>query len=107
MIVIKQGDPYRKEVFVTDEQGNAVNITGWRIHSQIRQNGRLLATLDCAVVDGAAGKWRYEFVSTDSWKAGFYDQDIAYFINTDEPSTTETFRLQVIKRETWVSSHGN
>lgn len=99
MITVKRGDTFKLNAAVTAD-GAAVNITGWTITSQIRTGGgRLINTLTCAIVSGAAGTYTITESAagvTATWPLEQLEMDIQYSASGTVIST-ETVKVDVVK----------
>ena len=102
-ITHKRGDTLEWVVTLTQD-GAAVDITGWTITSQVRQDDTLIQSLTVTVVDAANGNFNLSATAaeTAAWALGTHSVDIE-FINLDSfVVSSQTFTLQLVKDITYV-----
>lgn len=100
MIKVKRGDTFTIGGELTDASGEAEDLTGATIRSQIRsKNGTtLLAELDVGIDDAEGGLFTLSAqpVVTALWGPGDYYCDIEFTFDDDTVSSTETFEIRVL-----------
>jgi len=93
----KRGDTLRIVCQLTDDDGDAINLAGLSIASQIRQsNDRVVADLTVTVLDAADGKFELSAV-TDEWPTGRHLCDIEYTQANGDVFSTVTFDFLVVR----------
>ena len=93
---IKRGETFLLECQVKGADGVALNLTGWAIVSQIRDNrDRLIATLTVDIHTPATGQYRVRYDDTDEWPPGEAHMDIAYTDASGRAMSTETLTVSV------------
>ena len=102
-ITHKRGDTLEWVVTLTQD-GSVVDITGWTITSQIRQETTLISDLTVTIVNAANGQFNLSATpaQTSSWTLGSHSVDIE-FINTSLfVVSSQTFTLQLVRDITYV-----
>jgi len=109
-ITHKQGDTFEL-TFQLKRDGSAVNITNFTITSQLRDSTDTLLTtnnfngsLTFAMIDASAGQFQLSASSTATaeWPTREYDCDVQFIDTDSETSSSETFKIKVIKDITRV-----
>lgn len=102
-ITHKRGDTLEWVVDLT-QNGSAVDITGWTITSQIRQETTLIDTLAVDVVNAANGQFNLLATpaQTSSWALGSHSVDIEFISPTGFVVSSQTFTLQLVRDITYV-----
>ena len=109
-ITHKQGDTFEL-TFQLKSDGSAVDITNFTITSQLRDSTDTLLTTDnfngsltFTLIDPNAGQFELSASSTATaeWPAREYDCDVQFIDTDNETSSSETFKIKVIKDITRV-----
>lgn len=98
-ITHKRGDTFELSATV-ENLGVAVDITGWTITSQARDEADLiLQTFAVTKTDAASGAFTVSATSTqtEAWGLGNYQMDIEFVEAGGEVNSTETFTLSVLR----------
>lgn len=92
----KRGDTFKLSVLLTDSNGDAVDITGYTIESQIRQpTGELISSLTATITDATGGAFELEDTDTQEWPIGCQFQDIQYTDTGGDVNSTQTIKVDV------------
>jgi len=92
----KRGDTYHLSVTLTDDEGQAIDITDYDISSQVRTpTGELISTLTTTLTDPTNGVFTLEDTDTEDWPVGCQFQDIEYTGTGGTITSTETFKVDV------------
>jgi len=92
----KRGDTYHLSVTLTDDEGQAIDISGYDISSQVRTpTGELISTLTTTLTDPTNGVFTLEDTETEDWPVGCQFQDIEYTGTGGTITSTETFKVDV------------
>ena len=109
-ITHKQGDTLEL-TFQLKRDGSAVDITNYTITSQLRDSTDTLLTtanfdgsLTYTLIDASAGQFQLSASSTATaeWDTRKYDCDVQLIDGDNETSSSETFKINVIKDITRV-----
>ena len=109
-ITHKKGDTLEL-TFQLKRDGSAVDITGFTITSKLRDSTDTLLTTDnfngsrsYTLIDPNAGQFELAASSTATaeWPAREYDCDVQFIDTDNETSSSETFKIKVIKDITRV-----
>lgn len=109
-ITHKKGDTLEL-TFQLKRDGSAVDITGFTITSQLRDSTDTLLTTDnfngsltFTLIDASAGQFQLSATSTatSEWDTRTYDCDVQIVDGDNETSSSETFKIKVIKDITRV-----
>jgi hypothetical protein len=94
-VTIKRGDTFRRG-FSHAIGSNAVDLTGWAISSQVRdQSGALVATLNIGPRNDAAGIYAVSYDNTTTWPIGTLVWDVRTTAPDGLISSTQTIDLVV------------
>lgn len=109
-ITHKKGDTLEL-TFQLKRDGSAVDITNYTITSQLRDSTDTLLTTDnfngsltYTLIDASAGQFQLSASSTATaeWDTRKYDCDVQLIDGDNETSSSETFKINVIKDITRV-----
>jgi len=109
-ITHKKGDTLEL-TFQLKRDGSAVDITNYTITSQLRDSTDALLTtnnfngsLTFALIDASSGQFKLSASSTATaeWDTRKYDCDVQLIDGDSETSSSETFKIDVIKDITRV-----
>lgn len=109
-ITHKKGDTLEL-TFQLKRDGSAVDITSHTITSQLRDSTDALLTTDnfngsltFTLIDASAGQFQLSATSTatSEWDTRTYDCDVQIVDGDNETSSSETFKIKVIKDITRV-----
>lgn len=95
----KRGDTFQFSAAVTDTAGVAIDITGWTIQAQVRNESMTL--IDEAVItvtDAAGGEYKLTIDDTTAWvPRETYAMDIQYIDSGGVKVSTETLYISVLQ----------
>jgi|TARA_R110000787_G_scaffold267515_1_gene373880 hypothetical protein len=102
-ITHKRGDTLEWVVALTQD-GAVVDITGWTISSQIRQDTTLIDNLTVIIVNAANGEFNLTATTTQtaSWTLGSHSIDIEFIDTSAFVVSSQTFTLQLVRDITYV-----
>ena len=102
-ITHKRGDTLEWVVSLT-QNNSPVNISGWTITSQIRQDTTLIANLTVTVTDAVNGEFNLSATSaqTAGWALGSHSVDIEFISLGGFVVSSQTFTLQLVRDITYV-----
>lgn len=92
--IFKRGDTFQLELSVSNN-GEAVNLTGWTIASQVRSKSKLISTLAVEYTDRVLGIYRLRDNNTSDWPLGMLVCDIKYTTDDGQIVHSETFEIEV------------
>lgn len=96
MIILKSGDTFSPEITVTEDNGNAVDISGWVITSSIvGKVKRKRHVLEVISRIDILGKFTLGTFNTQDVNVGNYEWDIKISVN-GQITHTETEQIKVI-----------
>lgn len=98
-ITHKRGDTFVLSCTLENE-GVPVDITGWTIASQVRDNSdQLLQALTVTVTSATGGAFDLSATpaETETWGVQQYLCDIEFIDQTGEVNSTDTFTLSVLR----------
>ena len=100
----KRGDDFLIPMTLTnpDNNGSAVDITGWTITSQIRYSRQLIDTLDVVITNGPGGAFQISkgYASTIMWPTRDLRCDIQFDRPVDGRISSQTFIVRVAEDQT-------
>lgn len=98
-IRFKRGDTFQFSAAVTDTAGTAIDITGWTIQAQVRNESMVL--IDEAVItvtDAPGGEYQLTVADTTAWvPRETYVMDIQYIDSGGVKVSTETLYVLVLE----------
>jgi len=102
-ITHKRGDTLEWVVSLT-QNGSVVDITGWTITSQIRQETTLTDSLTVVIVSLENGQFNLSAtpVQTASWSLGSHSVDVEFIDAGGFVVSSQTFTLQLVRDITYV-----
>jgi hypothetical protein len=102
-ITHKRGDTLEWVVSLT-QNNSPVDISGWTITSQVRQDTTLVASLTVTVVNAANGEFNLSAtpVQTAGWALGSHSVDIEFINPSGFVVSSQTFVLQLVRDITYV-----
>lgn len=99
MITIKRGDTLLVSATVRNKDRSAVNLTGYTVASEIRNEaGTLLAALTATITSPTTGVYTLSASpgATATWPAGSYFADVKYTSGGGQVTHTATFPVRVL-----------
>lgn len=96
----KRGDSFELAGQLLESAGGApVNLAGIAIRAQLRDGDALVAELDTAITDAAAGRYKLSkpYADTESWPVKGLALDVQFTWPSATRRSTETVRLRVVK----------
>lgn len=73
-----------------------LDITGWKVRSQVRKGATLIATLGAEITDAAKGQFQI-YSDSVGWPSGTLEADVMFEDETGDRLASQTFTITSIK----------